>query len=59
MIAKGFIRCSERCEKIRSELVQAVPAIEVDRAYYLTQSPKRQRMNRILSGEQKLLKKYY
>ena len=38
MIAKGFTRCSERCEKIRSELVQAVPAIEVDRAYYLTQS---------------------
>ena len=40
MIAKGFTRCSERCEKIRSELVQAVPAIEVDRAYYLTQSYK-------------------
>lgn len=40
MIAKGFTKCSDRCEKIRTELVQAVPAIEVDRAYYLTQSYK-------------------
>ncbi len=40
MIAKGFSKCSPRCERIRTELVQAIPSIEVDRAVYLTESYK-------------------
>ena len=41
MIAKGFSKPTERVERLRNQIIDAVPHIESDRAKLLTESYRR------------------